>query len=49
VLAEPIPTPDGRFLRIYAMADGSVQSRSTEGANEAFDANWHLVQLQPRR
>jgi hypothetical protein len=44
--AEPIPTPDGRYLRVYALADGSVQSRSTEHPNEAFDANWHLVEVK---
>ena len=27
---DPIPTPDGRWLRVYALADGSVQQKSTE-------------------
>jgi len=47
--ADPIPTPDGRWLRVYTMADGSVQQRSTENADEAFDGNWHLGQLKPRQ
>lgn len=46
--AEPIPTPDGRWLRIYSLADGSVQQRSTENPNEAFDGNWHLSEVKPR-
>ena len=47
--ADPIPTPDGRWLRIYSLADGSVQQRSTENPDEAFDGNWHLGQVKPRQ
>jgi RNA polymerase sigma factor (sigma-70 family) len=47
--AEPIPTPDGRWLRVYTLADGSVQQRSTENPDEAFDGNWHLGQIKPRQ
>jgi RNA polymerase sigma factor (sigma-70 family) len=46
--ADPIPTPDGRWLRVYALADGSVQQKSTEDRDEAFDGNWHLGQVKPR-
>ncbi len=41
-----IATPDGRWLRIYALADGSVLQRSTENADEAFGENWRLEQLK---
>jgi len=43
--ADLIPTPDGRWLRVYAAADGRVQQKSTEDPNEAFDGNWHPGQL----
>jgi len=46
--ADPIPTPDGRWLRVYALADGSVQQKSTDDPDEAFDGNWHLGQVKPR-
>ena len=46
--AEPISTPDGRWLRFYTMADGSVQQYSTEKANEAFTGTWHLGPVTPR-
>jgi RNA polymerase sigma factor (sigma-70 family) len=46
--AEPIPTPDGRWLRVYTLADGSVQHHSTEWPNQAFDGNWHLGQVKAR-
>jgi hypothetical protein len=47
--ADPIATPDGRWLRVYSLADGSVQQRSTENADEAFEGNWHLGQVKPRQ
>jgi hypothetical protein len=47
--ADPIPTPDGRWLRVYALADGSVHAKSTENADEAFDGDWHLGQVKPRQ
>ena len=48
-LRDPIPTPDGRWLRVYALADGSVQQNSTEDPYGAFDGNWHPGQLKPRQ
>ena len=45
---EPIATPDGRWLRVYTQADGSVQTRSTENPNEAFDGEWHLGQVKSK-
>jgi RNA polymerase sigma factor (sigma-70 family) len=46
--AEPMSTPDGRWLRVYLLADGSVQQKSTENPDEAFDGSWHLAQVKPR-
>jgi hypothetical protein len=46
---DPMPTPDGKWLRVYTMADGSVQQRSTENPNEAFQGNWQLVQVKPKQ
>jgi RNA polymerase sigma factor (sigma-70 family) len=46
---DPIQTPDGKWLRVYTLADGSVQQRSTENPNEAFGGNWQLVQVKPRQ
>ena len=46
--AEPIPTPDGRWLRFYTLADASVQHHSTEISNQAFTGNWQLQHVKPR-
>ena len=37
---DPIRAPDGKWLRVYSLADGSVHQRSTEGPDEAFAGNW---------
>ncbi|HMJ90871.1 MAG TPA: sigma-70 family RNA polymerase sigma factor [Candidatus Acidoferrum sp.] len=42
---QPIATPDGKWLRVYSLADGSVHQRSTENANEAFDGKWKASQI----
>ena len=46
--AEPIPTPDGRWLRVYTLADGSVQSYSDESPNQAFTGNLQFQIVKPR-
>ena len=46
--AEPIPTPDGRWLRVYTLADGSVQSYSGEFPNQAFTGNLQIQIVKPR-
>ena len=46
--ADPIPTPDGRWLRFYTLADGSVQHYSTETPNQAFTGNWQLQSVKSR-
>jgi RNA polymerase sigma factor (sigma-70 family) len=45
---DPIKAPDGKWMRVYSLADGSVHERSTDGAEEAFAGNWQLVQTKPR-
>jgi RNA polymerase sigma factor (sigma-70 family) len=45
---DPIPTPDGRFLRIYGLADGSAHQVSTEYPGQAFTGNWRLESIKPR-
>ena len=46
--ADPIPTPSGSWMRIYALADGSVQQITHEFPNQAFEGNWRLVEVKPR-
>ena len=46
---DPIRSPDGKWLRVYSLADGSVHQRSTEGPDEAFAGNWQLGQVKPRQ
>jgi RNA polymerase sigma factor (sigma-70 family) len=46
--AEPILTPDGRWLRYYTLADASVQHFSTENPKQAFTGNWQLQSVKPR-
>ena len=38
--AEPIRTPEGQWLRVYTMADGSAQQRVTDDPAEVFEGNW---------
>ena len=45
---EPIPTPDGRWLRIYGLADGSAHQLSTENPEQGFTGNWRLERIKPR-
>jgi hypothetical protein len=37
---QPIATPDGKWLRVYSLADGSVHQRSSENPSEALDGKW---------
>ncbi len=46
--AEPIRTPDGWWLRIYTLADGSVQCYSTEFQDQAFTGNLQIQHVKPR-
>ena len=46
--ADPIPTPDGRWMYIYTLADGSVQSYSGEFPDQAFTGNLKIQILKPR-
>jgi RNA polymerase sigma factor (sigma-70 family) len=46
---DPIRAPDGKWLRVYSLADGSVHQRSTEGPDEAFAGSWQLGQVKPRQ
>ncbi len=45
--AEPVPTPDGRWLRAYILADGSVQCFSTLDSNQAFTGTLNLKSVRP--
>ena len=46
---DPIKAPDGKWMRVYSLADGSVHQRSTDGPDEAFAGNWQLGQVKPRQ
>jgi hypothetical protein len=46
---ESIPTPDGRWLRIYGLADGSAHQLSTENPEQGFTGNWRLELIKPRQ
>ena len=43
---EPIRTPEGKWLRIYTMADGSAQQRVTDDPAEIFEGNWQRTQVK---
>jgi hypothetical protein len=43
----PIPTADGKWIRYYALADGSARGRLTENPNHAFEGNWQLREIPP--
>jgi RNA polymerase sigma factor (sigma-70 family) len=43
---EPIRTPEGKWLRVYTMADGSAQQRITDDPAEIFEGNWQRVQAK---
>jgi hypothetical protein len=44
--AEPIRTPEGKWLRIYTLADGSAHQRITDSATDVFEGNWQLAQAK---
>jgi hypothetical protein len=37
---EPIRTPEGKWLRVYTLADGSAHQRITDDPAETFVGNW---------
>ena len=43
---EPIRTPEGKWLRIYTLADGSAQQRITDDPAEIFAGNWQRAQAK---
>ena len=43
---EPIRTPEGKWLHVYAMADGSAQQRITDDPAEIFEGNWQRTQAK---
>ena len=44
----PIPTPDGRWMYIYTLADGSVQNYSGEFPDQALTGNLQIQIVKPR-
>ncbi len=42
----PLPTPDGRWMRLYTQADHSVHTFTTDLPNQAFTGNWQLEILR---
>jgi hypothetical protein len=43
---EPIRTPEGKWLRVYTLADGSAQQRITDDPAEIFEGNWQRTQVK---
>jgi hypothetical protein len=43
---EPIRTPEGKWLRVYTLADGSAHQRITDDPAEAFEGNWQPVRAK---
>ncbi len=43
---EPIRTPEGKWLRVYTMADGSAQQRITDDPDETFEGNWQPAKMR---
>nr|MBP9902733.1 hypothetical protein [Verrucomicrobiota bacterium] len=46
--ADPIQTPDGRWMYIYALADGSVQSYSGEYPDQPLTGYLQIQIVKPR-
>lgn len=46
---DPIPTPDGRWLRIYGNADGSAVQFTLDYPSQAFTDNWRLEAVKTRK
>ena len=44
--AEPIRTPEGKWLRIYTLADGSAHRRISDDPAEIFEANWQPARVK---
>jgi RNA polymerase sigma factor (sigma-70 family) len=44
--AEPIRTPEGKWLRVYTLADGSAHQRITDNASDIFEGNWQPAQAK---
>jgi len=44
---EPIPTPDGRWLRVYGQADGAAVQFTLDNPNQGFTGNWRLERIKP--
>jgi len=43
---DPIRTPDGKWLRVYTLADGSAHRRITDDPAEIFEGNWQRAQAR---
>ena len=44
--AEPIRTPEGKWLRVYTLVDGSAQQRITDDPAQTFEGNWQPVRVK---
>jgi RNA polymerase sigma factor (sigma-70 family) len=44
--AEPIRTPDGKWLRVYTLADGSAHQRITDDPAQIFEGNWQRIRVR---
>jgi RNA polymerase sigma factor (sigma-70 family) len=44
--AEPIRTPEGKWLRVYTLADGSAHQRITDDPAQAFEGNWQPARVR---
>ena len=43
---EPIRTPEGKWLRVYTLADGSAHQRITDDPAEIFEGNWQPARVK---
>ena len=43
---EPIRTPEGKWLRVYTLADGSAHQRITDDPAETFEGNWQAARVK---
>jgi hypothetical protein len=44
--AEPIRTPEGKWLRVYTLADGSAHRRITDDPADTFEGNWQPARVK---
>jgi RNA polymerase sigma factor (sigma-70 family) len=43
---DPIRTPEGKWLRVYTLADGSAHQRITDDPAETFEGNWKPTRVK---